>query len=75
VPLAGLRIDGDPVGLDDPRLGAGWHAAEPGLRWTAGDAAIDVRGARGVEIALAPGLLRYAVPSRLSSAARLRAAG
>jgi hypothetical protein len=74
VPLAALRIDGDPVSLDDPRLRAGWHVAEAGLRWTGGDAAIDVRGARRVEFALAAGLLRYAVGSRHRAPRRIDAA-
>ncbi|MFT8244548.1 Hint domain-containing protein [Roseomonas sp. BN140053] len=41
--VAELRLRGAdgtlrPVALDDPRLCRGWHAAEPGGRWTDGDA-------------------------------------
>ena len=38
VAVTAIHIDGQPAPLDDPRLGAGWHAPEPGLRWTNGDA-------------------------------------
>ena len=33
-------IDGAAVALDDARLGAGWHDAEAGWRWTDGAAAV-----------------------------------
>jgi hypothetical protein len=33
-----LVLDGREIGLDDPRLSRGWHAAEPGFRWTDGAA-------------------------------------
>jgi hypothetical protein len=64
VALAALRIDGDPVALGDRRLRGGWHAPEAGLRWSDGDGAIDLAGARRVELALAAGLLRYPVARR-----------
>ena len=35
-----LTADGTNIPLDDVRLAAGWHAPEPGLRWTAGAAFI-----------------------------------
>jgi hypothetical protein len=50
VAVAGLRFDG---AEDDGRLGAGWHAAEGGWRWTDGDAALDVRRVREVAFRLA----------------------
>ncbi len=53
IAVAGLRLDGAPLGLDDARLGGGWHAPEPGLRWTDGAAAIAVAGARELAIELA----------------------
>ncbi len=40
VAVTAIRMAGELVALDDPRLGAGWHPPEPGLRWTAGDAEI-----------------------------------
>ncbi len=44
VAVAGLLWDGVPAGLDDARLGAGWHAAEAEWRWTDGGGEIDVAG-------------------------------
>jgi hypothetical protein len=35
-----LVADGQRLALDDPRLTTGWHAPEPGFRWTDGAAAI-----------------------------------
>ncbi|MBN9507653.1 MAG: hypothetical protein J0I21_00910, partial [Alphaproteobacteria bacterium] len=46
VAVSGLRLDGVPLALDDPRLAHGWHAPEAGWRWTAGDAWIATDGAR-----------------------------
>jgi len=60
VALVEVRLDGAPVPRADPRLAAGWHAVEPDLRWTDGDARLDLAGARLVELRFAPGLLRYA---------------
>ena len=53
VAVAALRLDGAALPLDDARLGAGWHAAEPELRWTDGAADIDVRGARRLALRIA----------------------
>jgi hypothetical protein len=53
VALAALRLDGRPVGLDDPRLSSGWHAVEDGWRWTDGDAGIVLAGARLASFTLA----------------------
>lgn len=39
-----IVADGRPLPLDDPRLGAGWHLPETSLRWTTGDASVDVAG-------------------------------
>jgi hypothetical protein len=52
VAVQALRLDGHDVALSDPILRAGWHADEGTLRWTDGDAAIDVTGARLVEFRL-----------------------
>ena len=38
--------------LDDARLGAGWHAPEPGWRWTGGAAEIDVAGAGALDVGI-----------------------
>jgi hypothetical protein len=40
VMVQSLSLDGVPLALDDPRLGAGFHPPEPGLRWTDGAATI-----------------------------------
>jgi hypothetical protein len=40
VPVARLIVDGHVLAIDHPLLRAGWHVAEPGLRWTAGAAAL-----------------------------------
>lgn len=42
------------VALDGPALGKGWHAPEPGHRWTGGDAALRLGGsARRLRVRLA----------------------
>ena len=53
VAVAGLRLDGTPLALDDARLGDGWHAPERFWRWTAGDAGVAVAGARVLAFDLA----------------------
>jgi len=58
VAVAALALDDTPVALDDARLGAGWLAPQGGLRWTDGDAVLDVGRARVLELVLAPGV-RY----------------
>ena len=54
VAVSALRVDGHAIPLDDPQLTTGWHAPEPNWRWTGGDAAITLAGARDVtcEVAL-----------------------
>jgi hypothetical protein len=67
LPIAGLTLDGQTAPLTSARLGQGWHAPEPGLRWTDGLATIDVRGATVVELCLASSLPIYhaASPARV----------
>ncbi len=62
VPVATLMLDGVQVPLDDPRLAAGWHPPEPGLRWTDGRGRVRMVGARLLEITLAPGTAWRRVP-------------
>ena len=50
IALTALRIDGEDIALDDPRLSAGWLASEGGLRWSGGAGMIDVSGASVVEL-------------------------
>jgi len=52
VAIAALRLDGRALSLDDPRLSAGWHTAEPGWRWTNGEAELRIEGARYLDFAL-----------------------
>jgi hypothetical protein len=65
VAVASLALDGRMLALDDPRLGAGWHAAESDLRWTAGAAELDVTGAGRLDIILAEAGAAYWVPPRV----------
>ena len=67
--VLGLRLDGVDVSLDDARLGEGWLACEPGLRWTGGDAVLDVVPGSVVELCVAPDLLRYCDAARPETAA------
>ncbi len=60
VAVRALALDGVPV--PSVRLGAGWHAAEDELRWTDGDAAIDVAAARCLDVRIAPMLRYWRVP-------------
>jgi hypothetical protein len=53
VAVSRLWLDGREVALDSPGLCAGWHAAEPGLRWTDGDARIAVADARAISFSVA----------------------
>jgi hypothetical protein len=54
VAVAAVRLDGEMISLDGPRLADGWHEVEPGLRWTDGGAGLVLGGARelAVEIAM-----------------------
>jgi len=76
VAVARLALDGRAI----TPSGDGWHAPEPGFRWTDGAAAIALAGARTLEVTLAM-TRRYwtAAPSALapslpSAAARDRPA-
>ena len=53
VAVSGIALDGAAVPLDDARLGGGWHAVEPGFRWSDGNGAIDVTGAAALEVVVA----------------------
>ncbi len=61
VAVCRVLLDGAELPLDDPRLGIGWHEAEPGHRWTTGRAAITLEPCqrpRRLEVAVRP-MLRY----------------
>jgi hypothetical protein len=53
VAVAAVRLDGETVDHDDPRLTDGWHDPEPGLRWTDGDAGMVLAGARVLAVDVA----------------------
>jgi hypothetical protein len=52
--VTALALDGMPLALDSQRLGTGWHAVEPNMRWTDGEASIAVAGARSLTLGVAP---------------------
>jgi Ca2+-binding RTX toxin-like protein len=54
VAITRLDRDGTKMALDDPRLAAGWHAPEADLRWTTGNAALALAGARTLAVTVAP---------------------
>ncbi len=53
IAIGRMWLDGRQVALDSPGLCAGWHAAEPGLRWTDGDGRIAVAGACALSFSVA----------------------
>jgi hypothetical protein len=64
VAVTGLAVDGELVPLDDPRLGAGWHAPESSLRWTDGAGHIAVPpGARLDVTTVSSGALYWLHPA------------
>jgi len=65
IAISRLWLDGREMALDSPGLSAGWHAAEPGLRWTDGDGRIAVAGVRtvGFSVALTGRYWRNSIPA------------
>jgi hypothetical protein len=53
VAVSRLTLDGEVLALSDARLGDGWHEAEPGWRWTDGDAGLTLEGGSLLDIELA----------------------
>ena len=66
VALVAWRVDGKTLTLDDAKLSRGWHPAEPNLRWTGGDATLDVPAGSVVELCLRS-LLRFHVKPHRSA--------
>ena len=61
VAVAAITLDGTALKLTDRRLGQGWHAPEPGLRWTDGHARLTLpAGLLEITIAAAPKSWRLA---------------
>jgi hypothetical protein len=55
VAIVAISLDGAPIALDDPRLGAGWHAPEGNWRWTNGAALLHLpAGMLEVSVAATP---------------------
>jgi collagen type I/II/III/V/XI/XXIV/XXVII alpha len=52
VGVLSLTLDDTQIALDDGRLTDGWHAPEPGLRWTQGEASLQTQGARTLTLRL-----------------------
>ena len=52
--LASWSLDHQPHTLDDPSLATGWHPAETTIRWTAGNATINVQNTTHISLALHP---------------------
>jgi hypothetical protein len=50
IAVRGILLDGKPLSLDGPHMPSGWHAREPGWRWTDGDAVLAVAGGSVLEI-------------------------
>ncbi len=61
-PVRPLWFDGVEVAATGARLCRGWHAPEPGPRWTDGEALLEVSGVGVVQPRLAASGLRYTVP-------------
>ena len=53
VAVGTLLVNGRALPLGDPRLGAGWHGAEDGWRWTDGHAALALAGAAELAVVVA----------------------
>jgi hypothetical protein len=68
VAVVRIWLDGVEVALDDARLESGWSSRENGLRWTGGDAALAVGGARLLQIELGPPGCYWADPAPLRAA-------
>jgi hypothetical protein len=78
VAVAAVALDGEQMALHGPRPGAGWHAPEPGWRWTDGAGHLDVAGGSLAMLRLAAVGSRYWLPraSRpLAESPRSTAAG
>ena len=58
--LVAWRMDGVDMPLDHGGFRRGWLAAETGMRWTDGDATLDVAPGSVVELCV-PRILRYHV--------------
>jgi hypothetical protein len=66
--VCAVMLDGTPVALDDVALGAGWHAPEPGVRWTDGDAQLHCAGAATLALRVAAAPEYWLVPPAAAEA-------
>ncbi len=53
VAISRIWLDGREVSLESSGLSGGWHAPEPGWRWTDGDAVLALAGVRELAFAIA----------------------
>jgi hypothetical protein len=72
VGVRSLTLDSTMIALDDPRLTVGWHAPEPDLRWTQGEATLRTNGARTLILNLHRGR-HYWVPAEVAQGAHAAA--
>ncbi len=63
-----LALDGRDIALAGPALLGGWHAPEPGLRWTDGAASIRLDGARTIALRCWTGRYWADPPSAVTAA-------
>jgi collagen type I alpha len=61
VAVTAVLIDGINLSLDDRRFASGWHIAEPNLRWTTGEAFLDIGGARSIALHINEKLPQYLI--------------
>jgi autotransporter passenger strand-loop-strand repeat protein len=66
VAISRVWLDGRAASLDSPALAAGWHPGEGSHRWTDGNAAVAVRGARTLAFEVAMTGHYWRAPARRS---------
>jgi hypothetical protein len=64
-----VELDGERLDFGDARFLSGWQAPEPGMRWTDGEAWLDLRGASVVVVRWERAGMRYIVPTEPRRAA------
>lgn len=69
VAVTGLAFDGRPASISQTAGAEGWHAPEPGLCWTTGDAVIQCDQTRVLDVSIAGWGLYWSKPSTLGAVA------
>ena len=62
IAVSHLTLDGIDVPADDPRRTSGWHGPDGTMQWTNGNAFLEVKGARRLELTLVPSQNSIACP-------------